>query len=902
MEVRNLLAATWAGLLSPTVDAKPNDTLDVAQVVGTVSGDHNVEIVGTIGGGSDFSSDVDWFRFNLDQAGTVQLDALANDDGVNSSVVLTLYGDQIPFYDPNLSLGHRLLGRREGQAGGYAASLGVTLEAGIYYVAVSGAGNRFFHPFLADSGHAGVGGEYGVRISRIGDSSSSAIANVALGPTAGFTSVFAAESVAGNDTAVTANDLGDLTTIARLQAVGAIGDDPFYSYENEDPFGMNPAADMDLFHFTITGDGEFALVAEAIAGRIGSTLDPVLTLFRNNGGVLEQVGINHDTLNSASTTNGQYPLFRDPVLYAGLTAGDYFIAVSSRGPDAESGPDGIFDPQFAHSGLNGYSVGEYVLDLLVYPDSDSPEVVGHVFNVPGVGDVSLSGESSESLSAAPTHFSLQFSEPVNVQQLAYTAVNLMNSETARSVFFRDANGQKYFPRLESYDAETGIARFLMLDSLPNGEVELHVSGAEGLTDLAGHSVVGNDASGDHVLRFTVDGPTHGSSDDIHTWINQVANDSFNQAQDLGVLFPHELQAGVRFVRDAGAAAASVGDSDDFFRFELLQNQNYFFTLTNLGGTPGPAIELLDANGQVVPMSIQGDGTVLLAPLDRGVYILHVGTWSPSSSSNAAYQIEIELGGVSENPTPLTNGAAPAVGIRVNDHGFGAVPQFAGYSQSVLPSSFATPASSVSSNASNATPSGLNNSLATLPMGLPANSSLAAGNRPNDNSQLVRLFGFDGRDRLFSMIDSILSRPKESTDASAVTQAELTDSDLQSLLRLNQTVGDDAVSDSEEAASGSESGVKEETTKKADQPTGEIETSATTAVVPESMKLKTKLPTSTKKDLSTQVPQAKTQALDNQPTVAGLNPLGIVLAASLATTLREQRRREKEKLNQRSPWL
>lgn len=414
MEVRNLLAATWAGLISPTVDAEPNETLDVAQAAGTVSSGHDVEIIGTIGGGSDFSTDVDWFHFDLEQAGTVQLDAFANDDGVNSSVVLTLYGNQIPFYDPNLPLGHSLFGRREGLAGGNAASLGVALEAGTYFVAVSGAGNRFFHPFLADSGNAGAGGDYGVRISRTGDIGSSQIANAALGPTAGFTSVFAAEAVAGNDTAATANDLGDLTTIERLQAVGTIGDDPFYSYDNENPFGMNPAADMDLFHFTIRGDGEFALVAEALAGRIGSTLDPALTLFRNHDGVLEQVGTNNNTLNSTTTTNGYVPLFSDPVLYAGLTAGDYFIAVSSSGNDAEWGPDGIFDPQFAHSGLNGYSVGEYVLDLLVYPDIDAPEVVGHVFSLPGVGDVSLSGDSPESLPAAPTHFSLQFSEQVNV--------------------------------------------------------------------------------------------------------------------------------------------------------------------------------------------------------------------------------------------------------------------------------------------------------------------------------------------------------------------------------------------------------------------------------------------------------------------------------------------------------
>ena len=74
----------------------------------------------------------------------------------------------------------------------------------------------------------------------------------------------------GNDTPQTASDLGDLTTIQRLQVSGLIGDDHFYDVASADPFAMNPAADVDLYHFTISGDGTFALIAESFAGRIGS--------------------------------------------------------------------------------------------------------------------------------------------------------------------------------------------------------------------------------------------------------------------------------------------------------------------------------------------------------------------------------------------------------------------------------------------------------------------------------------------------------------------------------------------------------------------------------------------------------------------------------------------------------
>jgi hypothetical protein len=48
--------------------------------------------------------------------------------------------------------------------------------------------------------------------------------------------------------------------------------------------------------------------------------------------------------------------------------------------------------------------------------------------------------------------------------------------------------------------------------------------------------------------------------------------------------------------------------------------------------------------------------------------LHVGDWSLDQAAEVAYQLEIELGGLSENPAPLTSTAAPAVGIQL--HGAG----------------------------------------------------------------------------------------------------------------------------------------------------------------------------------------------------------------------------------------
>src|SRR5262249_13342548 len=101
-----------------------------------------------------------------------------------------------------------------------------------------------------------------------------------------------------------------------------------------------------------------------------------------------------------------------------------------------------------------------------------------------------------------------------------------------------------------YDVQTRQATFLMLDALPPGVNLLHLSGAAGLTDLAGNPLVGNEASGDYVVAFDVQGPPRGSSGDPLLWTEQGPNESFDSPQDLGVLFPRELEAGVTITRNA----------------------------------------------------------------------------------------------------------------------------------------------------------------------------------------------------------------------------------------------------------------------------------------------------------------------------------------------------------------
>ena len=138
-----------------------------------------------------------------------------------------------------------------------------------------------------------------------------------------------------DDTPATAQQLGDLTDGGLVQVAGAIGDDP-----GPDTTG-NPANQVDLYHFTVNGPGNASLVAEVFAGRIGSPLNPGISLFRVDptDGTLVFVAGNIKSYNPATADDGSVPLYTDPVLYAGLTPGDYYLAVAdaSNTPSPQQG-------------------------------------------------------------------------------------------------------------------------------------------------------------------------------------------------------------------------------------------------------------------------------------------------------------------------------------------------------------------------------------------------------------------------------------------------------------------------------------------------------------------------------------------------------------------------------------
>lgn len=785
----------WPSLSNPVVETSANDTADRALDLGVLGATQPGEAVGTVGGTSG-AADVDWLTFSLDRASRVVLTTLNELAGTSLVSVLTLYNqDSESWSDPQNPSGNRLLAQADA-ADDEQQDVRVirNLPAGTYYVAMSGSGNRDFHPYLADSGQFGSTGDYGLlitvtdlgldpadgpsvvstdpeadavrsrspfvvrvtlnegldlstlpadpsvddwvqlRYDASGDFSdggdgvvalstvnySSAVNELQLTPLAplraGFYQVFLAgdaltwptvlRDLDGNplgfnsnnpdgvdftasfqingsegtegatpmadDTQDTAHALGELVVDQFALRRGAIGDDPAYDPTIPDPFLIdpaatdlppylfNPAADVDVYSFQVAGDGSYLLIAEVWAGRIGSPLDPALSLYRNEGPGQEPTPLatNDSTLNPTRGTNGSTPIFADSTLLWNLPAGDYFVVVSSTGNMPELGAEGVSNPLVSHSGRTAYSQpGNYVLNLGVHQDTARPEVV------------SVTPADGAEVSGPPTRLVVGFNEYVNVHELGIRAQGETGESTISSVWVESEDGTRYSPRYESYDSATDEAVFLMLDSLVSGTYTLHLSGSEGLTDLAGNPLAGNDPAdpaADYRVSFTVTNPapTRDAFGRL-AFTTLDPNDSDPQAQDLGIFFPHDIQIGVIVQRDFTADPASApADSVDYYRFELLQNQNYLFQFNNHNLPPGTQPQLKDSAGITVPLSRMGSEVGGGAHLMPGIYTLNIGGWTFANAATVTYDFHIRLQGNQSSEAPVATGALAASRFRL----------------------------------------------------------------------------------------------------------------------------------------------------------------------------------------------------------------------------------------------
>jgi hypothetical protein len=775
LEARCVLSTSGLNSLAGSQpEVEPNDTVDQAQLLGDLSTLPATSVVGSIGNSPAAAADVDWYSFTLDGPAHVSLDLQNRGKGAPLDGVLSLYNnDQFDFTDVYDPLGYRLLTQAAAGPSG-DARIERDLGPGTYEVAVSGAGNLYFHPLMAGSGLGGSIGDYNIQLSATplnlgpndgpavltsdpaassvlsaspfvirldlgsaldpttvvvdqtvrltynpkgtfgdsndqdvplawvnvgaggtevqlapnaplapgfyqvflaGDSStgSPVVADVnetPLGATAAhpdgqdFTETFQVKGIKGqtgpdaasDDTPANAHNLGNITRSNLVQVAGAIGNDPFYN--NSDP-AHNPANDVDLYHFQITGPGRYAVVAEVWAGRIGSPLDPGVSLYRLNpaDGSLEFLAGNNDTTNKAPATDGSNPLFLDSLSSQGLTAGDYYVAVAD-GANTPSpaegqllGSPGLLDPSMTHSAQNGSSTGPYVLNLLVQPAPSPPTVI------------QTSPASGAVLTQPPTQLTVQFNEPVNIQQQAYDNFLATGYCTSPAAYIEGSDGTKYYPRFDSYKPATNQVILLMLDRLPPGTYGLHLSGPGGLADLGGNPLVGNDPSGDFVLPFTVTAPDPVQTSGKGPGGQIVAQPDANGSQDLGALFPYELQAGITLVDTPGGntTATATAGAGQTYQFTLLQDASYFFTLSGSNLPAAAHLELLGANGKTIPSGSRDGGATLFGEFPAGSYSVIVVGVPPG----APYQIRFTLAKQVDSPIPLVYGPTSALQLHFN---------------------------------------------------------------------------------------------------------------------------------------------------------------------------------------------------------------------------------------------
>jgi hypothetical protein len=648
LETRELLSAVFLpGASQPAAQSSVNLTLDKALDIGQLGG--SVKLSGTINNEPTGGGAVDWYHFSVGAPTTVTMHELAIAGGVNS--ILSLYNTDAtngppnglyidsPFSPPYDPVGHALVGQSGPSNSSGATDPQWNLTAGDYFLAVSGAGDSFFYPYLAGSGYAGSTGAYQLQISSASLAVDPGPVSVGYQPPyaidgnfvrSGYTSVF-------DDTWQTAQQLGDLTHTGLVQTVGSLGDP-------SGPAGTlsNPNAAVDLYHFQVTGNQPFDFIGEAFAGRIGSTLDPGLSLFEmNTHGVFQLIASNDNSFNSAVANDGTRPLFTDPVLYATLTAGDYYLGVSGTSnlpgsdPSAQSGTaTGIYDPNITQSGQMGFTSGYYVLNVLVQPAQPAVQVTSVAtstqITLPIQSGAPL--QSNSILSAPPTYLMVQFSGSLTQSQIALLNLDSRSQNCVDPIYIQDTAGDPLvLLRLAGYDSTTNQATFLILGRLRSGDYTLHISGSLGLADT--------DPLHDYVLSFSIQDPGISSNPTLPAG-----------TEDLGILFPDDLQGLGVPVKGTLNPQVSGSDNSDYYQFEVLQNQTYQFSFA----TSEPDLSFT-LDGVTLPST----NSIELAP---GTHVLGV-VGAPLISTS--YQFSITIQADNELTPPLTLGAAPAIQLRLN---------------------------------------------------------------------------------------------------------------------------------------------------------------------------------------------------------------------------------------------
>lgn len=307
-------------------------------------------------------------------------------------------------------------------------------------------------------------------------------------------------------------------------------------------------------------------------------------------------------------------------------------------------------PPFVDPGTGPAAVSQAIVDGLYRPGAPPPSVTA------------ATPADDATLDRPPTVITVRFSDPVNLVPLVDQNFANTGEDASQAVFLTgDADGSVYFPHLTSYDLATNTATFLLFDRLPAGGYDLHLSGAKGLADFAGQPLQGNDPSGDFVAWFEVTGP----ADDTGNRTGWTANGA-GGVQDIGPLYPHELDNGFTITRQPVPAAGPTPALADTYQIQFLEEDYaYRFSLepSATGSLPQDLrCTLWDASGHLVA-STTGPGE-FTAPVPPGTYTLKLDGWTGAGASQVGYRLRIVPASGMEAPIPWPLPSVPPPGARL----------------------------------------------------------------------------------------------------------------------------------------------------------------------------------------------------------------------------------------------
>ena len=215
--------------------------------------------------------------------------------------------------------------------------------------------------------------------------------------------------------------------------------------------------DVALYQFTLAKGHFWRVGLEVSAERDGGNLNSVISLFDAQGRLLAS---NH-------VGRASHPF--DPFLFAGLSAGTYYVDVSGSGnlPDIGGG----YDPATGRPGISQDQPGGPITLRLVADEADLPGAltdfrVGH----------------ADRLDPSPSSIALQFSQALDLDVPGKDT----DAADGHWIDVVDASGHVWPVVLTSYDPSRARIEFAFATKLPAGAYQVRLPEVGGLVDLAGH--------------------------------------------------------------------------------------------------------------------------------------------------------------------------------------------------------------------------------------------------------------------------------------------------------------------------------------------------------------------------------------------------------------------------------